>query len=647
MTKTFRLPGKQALFCLAVFAINNIFAQTIRYVNAGVSGGANNGSSWVNAYNDLQPALAAAQSGDQIWVAKGTYYPTTSATNRNAYFNMKNNVGIYGGFIGTETLLSQSNWTANSTVLSGDIDRATDPLVVSGSSTTLTIAGNAGNSYIIVYASGLDKTAILNGFTITGGSAYNNLSGGIDIYDASPSFTNLVLYGNYGPYGGGLGNINSSPTLVNLTFSSNSSQYGGGMNCNSGSPTLSNVIFSGNRSMYSGGGMTSSNSATPTLTNVVFSANSSNQGGGMENDYSSAPSLNNVIFLFNYATQGGAIYNYATSGVTINNATFYANYATGGGGGILNDYASCTINNSIFSNNGLNYNPTVAGADIQLGASSSGSPTSATINYSALQLTNNNYNNPSFTINSDLFAQNARFVNPNIPAGGDGIFGTADDGLTLQSTSPCINKGSNSGVPTGVTTDFAGMPRIAGGTVDMGAYEAQSAVLPLQLLNFNGNRQANSNLLQWTTTNESGIKAFIVESSANGSNFSPIGSVTAIGGGNYSFTDNKPIASRTYYRLKMMDTDGQFTYSNVIWINSIGASGISLYPNPVFQATTLNIGNNAGLIGTQAQLIDANGRVVKLITITHNQEQLDMTMLPAGLYILKLNDGSVVKLMKQ
>ncbi|MDV7402553.1 hypothetical protein RZS08_64625, partial [Arthrospira platensis SPKY1] len=95
---------------------------SILYVNDDASGN-NDGSSWTDAFNDLQDALALAGSCSgvtEIWVAEGTYYPTSGA-DRNISFSMVNGVAIYGGFDGTETQLSERNWVSHVTTLSGDI----------------------------------------------------------------------------------------------------------------------------------------------------------------------------------------------------------------------------------------------------------------------------------------------------------------------------------------------------------------------------------------------------------------------------------------------------------------------------------------------------------------------------------------------
>jgi len=91
------------------------------YVSVGGSG---DGSSWTDAYGSLQDALDDANSGDQIWVAEGTYTPTLDyglgLGDRGRHFRMKNQVEIYGGFDFGDTELSQRRWIANRTILSGD-----------------------------------------------------------------------------------------------------------------------------------------------------------------------------------------------------------------------------------------------------------------------------------------------------------------------------------------------------------------------------------------------------------------------------------------------------------------------------------------------------------------------------------------------
>ena len=94
------------------------------YVNAAAGGAVPDGSTWQQAFTDLHSALAAAGTGDEIWVAAGTYKPTDGMPNpndRNVSFHLKNQVGVYGGFNGTESTRAQRDWSANVTTLSGDI----------------------------------------------------------------------------------------------------------------------------------------------------------------------------------------------------------------------------------------------------------------------------------------------------------------------------------------------------------------------------------------------------------------------------------------------------------------------------------------------------------------------------------------------
>ncbi|PSQ92493.1 MAG: hypothetical protein BRD52_04760, partial [Bacteroidetes bacterium SW_4_67_19] len=86
------------------------------------AGGAGDGSSWDDAYTQLQDGLADAQSGDDVWVAYGTYVPDNSSNAaRDSSFALRDGVGIYGGFEGNEDQRSGRDVSADTTTLSGDV----------------------------------------------------------------------------------------------------------------------------------------------------------------------------------------------------------------------------------------------------------------------------------------------------------------------------------------------------------------------------------------------------------------------------------------------------------------------------------------------------------------------------------------------
>ena len=316
-------------------------APGIIYVKADATS-ANNGTSWADAYTDLQTALTAANSGDEIWVAAGTYKPTTG-TDRTATFQLKNDVALYGGFAGGETVRDQRDWETNVTILSGDIG---------------TVGDNSDNSYHVVTGSGTDDTAVLDGFTVTGGNAdgYHACyygAGGMYNDKGSPTVTNCTFSSNSATYrGGGMFNWYSSPTVTNCTFSDNSAHIyfaeGGGMANRSSNPTVTNCTFSDN-SAYFGGGMYNAWS-NPMLTHCTFSGNSATSGGGMSNWSDSSPILTNCTFSNNSTTyQGGGMYN-SQSSPTLANVTFSDNSANQGGG-MYNSFSDPMVVNCTFSGN--------------------------------------------------------------------------------------------------------------------------------------------------------------------------------------------------------------------------------------------------------------------------------------------------------
>lgn len=122
--------------------------------------------------------------------------------------------------------------------------------------------------------------------------------------------------------------------------------------------------------------------------------------------------------------------------------------------------------------------------------------------------------------------------------------------------------------------------------------------LPLNLLHFTGAMQHNAALLAWQTTEEINTGSFTVERCVPGSAFITLGTVAAAGTQGthtYSFTDEAPQQGTNYYRLKMIDRDGAFTYTNIVKVKiGDGKFALSVYPNPAADEATLNFNNIAG-----------------------------------------------------
>ncbi|MCA0230888.1 MAG: T9SS type A sorting domain-containing protein [Bacteroidetes bacterium] len=253
-------------------------AQTIYYVKSSMAA-SGAGTGWNTAFKTLQEALSVVTSGDQIWVAAGTYKP---GTNRTDAFVMKNGVAIYGGFPNSgNPTLTERNWVSNVTILSGDIN---DDDVVSGSGSTLSITGNGENCYHVIYnnVNGLTATAILDGFTIKGGNANeedndDNYGGGMYNHGTSPTVTHCIFSGNAAYYGAGMNNRSAGsrpfPTVNNCTFSNNLATQGGGMYNEGSTPTVTNCTFMGNKAIREGGGMRNFSSSRTIVKNCIFWGN--------------------------------------------------------------------------------------------------------------------------------------------------------------------------------------------------------------------------------------------------------------------------------------------------------------------------------------------------------------------------------------
>ncbi|SMC58582.1 choice-of-anchor Q domain-containing protein [Moheibacter sediminis] len=319
------------------------------YVDASVSI-SGNGKSWATAYKTLQEALNVIPTqhckSDSILVAKGTYQPANGQS-----FVMIEGVKILGGYPNG----------------GGERDVVNNTTILRGSNRS--VIRNDNN--------GLTTTAVLDGFTITGGTATGSgqlkYGGGIYNRFASPTISNCIFIDNRTDIyadgrGGSIYNYGSSPIIVNCTFTHPraESDLGGAIHNEYSSTVIVNCEFLKNHAAQHGGAIYNKG-GTHTITDCSFVENSANannnvgSGGAIYNDGATI-SINGCDFTSNFALQnGGAIYN-ISSQVVLNNSSFKGNRSEFYGGAIHSDTSSsfsatnCTFegNESFYSGGAIN-----------------------------------------------------------------------------------------------------------------------------------------------------------------------------------------------------------------------------------------------------------------------------------------------------
>ena len=281
------------------------------YVDASAAGD-NDGTSWGDAYTDLQSALGASGSTDTIHVAEGTYKPTKTTTPnpdpREVLFALKHSRTLLGGYPPGGGTRNPGEYE---TILSGDIGIPGD---------------ESDNAYIVVFrsfSSSMGTTAVLDGFTISDGGGYYNISG-LVAGQGKVIVRNVTITRNRD---GGMLVGSEGATLTNVTFSDNSSRGGVAAGLTAHGPvTLTNVTFSGNSTEYpdGGGGMwLTGTGATATLTNVTFSGNSPHaiRIGAYGEDSGTAEIYNTILW-----GDPSPIYIYGGGSITIRDSVVEGGY---------------------------------------------------------------------------------------------------------------------------------------------------------------------------------------------------------------------------------------------------------------------------------------------------------------------------------
>lgn len=285
----------------------------VYYVDASVVGGAGDGSTWSDAFSDVSSALTAANGlFDEVWVKAGSY---SSATATNAY-TVPLYCKLYGGFAGTETLLSQRTG------------------VLSTNKTTLT--QTAGNSRVVFMNGG----SVVDGFEITGGNLTSSpsdgdngggglASAGAGVYmQGGTTLSNCIVFDNdssaFTGSGGGVGLKTSASGIVvkNSFILNNAAAYGGGLGSGaSPNASITNCVISNNSATngYGGGyaSGTSTGAQTITFTNCTVVRNSGTRSESAAILSANGATINNTVFWGNSNTAvSGTFTNCALEGQT-------------------------------------------------------------------------------------------------------------------------------------------------------------------------------------------------------------------------------------------------------------------------------------------------------------------------------------------
>lgn len=445
------------VLAIAIVLLANATTRYITQTGAGLK----DGSSWANAGDSsmVQSFINSSVTNDQVWIAQGTYYPTSypptcagCVNNRDYTFYLKSGGIVYGGFDGTEVSLSDRD-TILPTVFSGAINTSSD----------------TDNVYHVVMSVSANSSSILNGITVKYGYAGSSTT--ITVSSGAVSVGRGV--------GGGMFCNNSSMRIVKCNFSLNTAYTGGGISDYSSHHVIDTSLFTGNKTLFNGGGGGALNidvSSGNTITGCRFSGNmaSSSGGGAINVQGGGGCNIRNCAFISNSTTSaGGAITINTSGGVSITNSLFYYNNASSIASAIYcngfstADINSCTIyggtagtnaaalragtNSTVYIRNTVIWNFDPIGGTVPFSAGSGATITSS-----------NNFLQYS--------SADPLFINTSDMDGSDNILFTADDGFSLSCNSPCRNTASSN-------FPFYDITGIARGTqTDAGAYEIKGAV---------------------------------------------------------------------------------------------------------------------------------------------------------------------------
>ncbi len=433
------------------FEVRGQAISIVYYVDARATG-THDGSSWTNAFSQLQDILAIAGPGSEIRVAQGIYRPDQGtglrARDATAAFLLRSGVVLKGGYAGLKSPRpDERDVAAHESVLSGDLLGNDDPSL--GPKGLANHSSRSDNSLHVMMIAGTDSTAVLDGFTITGGSAFVRERTGL-------------------------------------------SSYGGGLYVDSASPLIRHCLITGNAAADYGGGLYVRGQGIVTLIDCAVADNwSGGLGGGVFVNWDGGVRMERCLVSGNAASlYGGGFSCYANGSLHLSNSIVSGNVTLtpryGAGGGLYCSYSLAALDHSTFVGNSAAVGPDIACTSVD--------PSQR----SKLSVTNCILWDPGSIANQDESAMEVTYsdvyggwtgrgnlnAEPNFPAAGhwdagpnasnpaDDVWSDGDYHLAWES--PCVDAGDPCAVADAAEMDFAGLPRSSGLRVDMGAYELKN-----------------------------------------------------------------------------------------------------------------------------------------------------------------------------
>lgn len=198
-------------------------------------------------------------------------------------------------------------------------------------------------------------------------------------------------------------------------------------------------------------------------------------------------------------------------------------------------------------------------------------------------------------------------------------------------------------------SEFAGSGAVPSWIPPSGCTFLGVVPIPVKLMSFEG-RKINSHTvsLDWEVTNQIDISNYVVEKSTNGISYKAVGTITATSklDDKYSFEDKSAAAGKSFYRLKINEITGEVSYSKIVSVLFSAKSDILCYPNPVTDKLTIEQLTNT-LSSNSASLHNSDGVFLRAIILNKKQVIIDMHSYAPGVYLLKMEDGIVFRVIKK